>query len=175
MIRSIARISPPTSLFSRSALISTKRKAIQREKAMKFAAKQRASQNLPEFKTLLWKFYRSVHPDLIRSSSKEKADINDVSMQKLNGILSTVKNYNEYPHAVNSELPFYFKFSSNEVESMDASDKLCKIDLFIKTAGGDCRHQLAASFETFFSKAGIHDGKFSWGNDYFPTEERNSL
>eukprot|EP01041_Mallomonas_annulata_P004440 gene4440-8849_t len=141
-------------------MFSTKRKITQRERAMQYAAKHKVEANLPEFKSLLWKLYRTAHPDLVRPVSSEKADINDTSMQKLNGILSTIKCYNEYPAAIISEIPFYLKSSDNEFQ---------RIDLKIKTAGGDCRHQLAASFEQFFSKAGIHNGMFTWGTEYFPT------
>ncbi len=87
-------------------------------------------------------------------------------MQKLNGILSTVKTFNQFPAAIRIELPFYLKGNTDK--------EFKKIDLSLITAGGDCRHQLASSFEKFFVKAGIHNGKFIWGDEYFPSVENKS-
>jgi len=117
------------------------------------------SNNLPEFKDLLRQLYRSSHPDLIRSANPEMSIINDISLQKLNGILSTIKERNEFPAATIQDIPFFVKKPNNEYE---------KISLRINLAGGDCRHQLAGCFEKFFSKAGINEGKFRWGDEYFP-------
>jgi hypothetical protein len=98
----------------------------------------------------------------------DKANTNDDSMQKLNGILTTVKSFNQYPPAIRIELPFYLKGTTD--------NELKKIELNLITTGGDCRHQLASSFEKFFIKAGIHNGKFIWGDEYFPSiENKNKL
>ena len=53
------------SLHGHRHLCTTNRKLIQREKAAKFATKQKKNENLPEFKTLLWKMYKVAHPDLV--------------------------------------------------------------------------------------------------------------
>jgi len=125
------------------------------------------SSSLPEFQHLLRQLYRKSHPDLLRASHPDFAVINDTSMQLLNGLLSTIKVYNENPKAMVKSIPFHVR-----------NDQIIeKIDLKIRTSGGDCKRALTASFEEFFVNAQIIDSKvakgkepFIWGKDYFPTE-----
>jgi hypothetical protein len=124
--------------------------------------------SLPEFHHLLRQLYKKSHPDLLRASNPDFADINDASMQILNGILSSIKVYNEYPPQIVKTIPFHVRNAG----------KIDRIDLKIKTAGGDCRRSLTSSFENFFIDTGIIDsniekGKdsFVWGKDYFPKIE----
>ncbi len=140
-------------------LSTFRKKQRDRERAERFSAKLKASDssNLPQFTDLLKKLYMRSHPDLLRASDPEKAAINDSSMQVLNGILTTVKAQTEFPTANLQTIPFYVR-KSNSVEL---------INLTLKTAGGDSRHQLARCFEDFFGRAGIAEGKFQWGKDYF--------
>lgn len=117
---------------------------------------------LPEFQVLLRQLYRKSHPDLLRASHPSAAEVNDSSMQLLNGILTTIKKYNEYPAQIVKTIPFYMK----------SGDDLIVVNLKIQTAGGDCRRALTGSFREFFFDTGIIQSKtgsqFSWGKDYFP-------
>ena len=56
--------------------------------------------------TLAW-IARS-HPDILRASHPSSAEINEESMQILNGILSTIKTYDS-PPAINKRLIFHIK------------------------------------------------------------------
>ena len=118
---------------------------------------------LPEFQHLLRQLYRKSHPDLIRASHPELAEVNDSSMQLLNGILTTVKKYNEYPPQIVKSIPFHVRKGEN----------LELVHLNIKTAGGDCRRSLFTSFKNFFLASGVttaeEGGDFEWGKNYFPT------
>ena len=120
--------------------------------------KVKSNENIPEFKSLLRKLYLAAHPDLLRSDHPELSNVNNSSMQKLNGILNTIKSPNSFPTAGCEEIPFYIKLNG----------EFRRIDLLLQTAGGDCRNQLASAFEIFFARAGISAGKFSWGDEYFP-------
>ena len=118
----------------------------------------------PIFANLLRQLYRRAHPDILRSANPEYAQINDSSMQLLNGILSTIKQYNEYPSQIIKTIPFYMK-------SSDGTLRL--VNLSIRTAGGDCRRSMMSSFESFFIDAEIlqrNNAFFVWGKEYFPTE-----
>lgn len=150
---------PSNSVQPSSLLSTTRRKLRDRERAQKFSAKQKGQDDssLPLFSTLMKKLYMKSHPDLLRAVSEEKATVNDASMQIINGILSTVKENKEFPVASTQSIPFYVR-NGTEYDLME---------LRIRTGGGDCRHQLAACFEDFFARTGIHDGRFNWGNDYF--------
>lgn len=117
---------------------------------------------LPEFQVLLRQLYRRSHPDLLRASHPEAAEVNDSSMQLLNGILSTVKKFNQFPAQIVKTIPFNVK----------SGDQITLTNLKIQTAGGDCKRALTLSFREFFFETGIIDSKvgaqFSWGKDYFP-------
>jgi hypothetical protein len=94
-------------------------------------------------------------------------------MQILNGILNTIKQYNEYPPQIIKRVPFYLRESGNDLKC---------VELRIQTAGGDCRRALTTSFGTFFveagfipeSKNGKYDNAFTWGREYFPIEKHNT-
>ena len=117
---------------------------------------------LPEFQVLLRQLYRKSHPDLLRASHPEAAEVNDSSMQLLNGVLSTIKKFNQFPAQIVKTIPFNVK----------NGDQVTVVNLKIQTAGGDCRRALTGSFRDFFYDAGIIESKigaqFSWGKDYFP-------
>ena len=119
---------------------------------------------LPQFSGLLRQFYKQTHPDLLRATHNEFADVNDQSWQTLNGILSTCKEMNSFPPRMTKSIPFYMRSSAEE-------SGFRQINLRIKTAGGDCRKQLTVTLSDFFVESGIsEDGKFVWGKDYFPSE-----
>jgi hypothetical protein len=128
---------------------------------------------LPQFQHLLRQLYKKSHPDLLRASNPDFAVTNDTSFQLLNGILSTIKVYNEHPAAMVKAIPFYVR-NGVIIE---------KIDLKIRTGGGFCRRALTVSFEEFFIKAQVIDTKvakgkepFVWDKDYFPTKlEENKI
>lgn len=123
------------------------------------------TETIPDFHELLRQLYRKSHPDLLRASHPQFAEVNDSSMQLLNGILSTIKKYNEYPAQIVKTIPFHIR--DGEVIKL--------AHLRIQTAGGDCRRSLSTSFQNFFLDVGITNketgGSFSWGKDYFPTSE----
>lgn len=112
------------------------------------------------FQEIIRNFYKKAHPDLIRSSNPDFAQLNDESMQHLNGLLTTIKTNNQYPPQIIREIPFQLRLSDGTFK---------KVVLNIKTAGGDCRRQLKQQFSSFFKEAGLHHN-FSWGKDYFPIE-----
>ena len=118
---------------------------------------------IPEFQVLLRQLYRKSHPDLLRASHPEAAETNDVSMQLLNGILTTIKKYNQYPAQIVKTIPFHVK----------SGDQVIVINLKIQTAGGDCKKALTGSFRDFFFEIGIINSKvgqqFQWGKGYFPS------
>jgi len=120
--------------------------------------KLKTNENVPEFKSLLRKLYLVAHPDLLQSEHPEYSIVNNTSMQKLNGVLNTIKAPNSFPVASCEEIPFYIKLNG----------EFRRVELILQTAGGDCRNQLATAFELFFARAGISTGKFSWGDEYFP-------
>lgn len=131
---------------------------------MKMAAQNQPQEGLPSFAELLRKLYRVSHPDLIRSSHPEEAAVNDSSMQVLNGILSAVKVYNEFPPRIKRKIPFYLRRTG--------SAELRLVDLSIATSGGDCKHHLTETFTEFFCVAGICDGPFVWDSEFFPMAPR---
>jgi hypothetical protein len=123
-----------------------------------------AGEDLPQFAGLLRQFYRQSHPDLLRASHAEFADINDQSWQTLNGILSTIKEVNSYPPRMTKTIPFYLRAANTE-------SGLKHIELTVRTGGGDCKKQLTVTMQDFFVASGISaDGKFTWGKEYFPLE-----
>ena len=142
---------------------------------MKFDATKRqqteVDSSLPEFSFLLRQLYRRAHPDLLRASDPLLANDNDESMQTLNGIITTIKTYNEYPAQIHKNITFHLKSNTDK--------RVERVDLLLHTAGGDCKRQLTVSFEEFFLRSGIlinprEDGKdlFVWNKDYFPVEAR---
>jgi hypothetical protein len=108
------------------------KKQKQREKMQKFneRTKRMQGKDLPLFHGLLRQLYRRAHPDLVKSTSETMSKINDTSMQELNGVLSTVKEKSEFPHAIDKNFTFYLKGKDSEYE---------KFELSLKTSGGDCR------------------------------------
>lgn len=100
--------------------------------------------SLIEFQHLLRLFYKKSHPDLLRSSNPEYANLNDNSMQELNGILTIAKQYNEFSARMVKNVPFYIK----------NNDKIDFINLRIVTSGGHFKNPLTTSFEDFFIAAG---------------------
>jgi Domain of unknown function (DUF4460) len=160
-------------------------KAKQRERRKNFEARWKQgdagaekTDSLPQFSSLLRVLYKKSHPDLLRASHPELAEANDVSMRTLNGILTTLKQYNEYPAQIIQTLPFHMKNSK--------TGAIEEVDLRIKTAGGDSARSLTASFEDFFLRSSIlqipeqeqsaltsvkKSGEcFRWDKEYFPTE-----
>eukprot|EP01038_Epipyxis_sp_PR26KG_P004090 gene4090-5838_t len=144
-----------------------------------------AKQNdLPSFSNLLRQLYLRSHPDLLRSTNPELADINDQSMQIVNGLLSTVKEYNQYPPQTILNIPFHVKNQATGIIHCH--------ELRIRTAGGECKRQLTTTFEEFFIQSGIvsvdnnnynnHYNRknnkkraaiFDWGKDYFPVQDKD--
>ena len=122
--------------------------------------------DIPQFAGLLRQFYRQSHPDLLRASHNQQAEVNDQSWQTLNGILSTIKEVNSYPPRMSKNIPFYIRSSEKDAEGMIV---LKHVELRIRTAGGECKKQLTVTLQDFFVTSGISsDGKFSWGKEYFP-------
>jgi hypothetical protein len=139
---------------------TSNRKQRLRARQLKFSARNKSLYDesaLPVFADLMRKIYLRSHPDLLRSTSTEKAAINDTSMQSLNGVLSLCKTIKEFPANTDKFIPFYVKIDG----------EFQYVELKLKTGGGDCRHQLALCFEDFFHKTGVNSGKFTWGKDYF--------
>mmetsp|Transcript_55165 Transcript_55165/g.108959 ORF Transcript_55165/g.108959 Transcript_55165/m.108959 type:complete len:175 (+) Transcript_55165:56-580(+) len=119
---------------------------------------------MPKFAELLRKFYKLTHPDLLRASSPELADINDQSWQTLNNVLSTIKTVNAYPPRMKQSIPFHMR-------SQESDSGYKPVVLTISTGGGDCKKQFGVTMKNFFKASGISpDGNFIWGKEYFPTE-----
>ena len=128
------------------------------------AGNNNQEEDIPQFAGLLRQFYKQSHPDLLRASHTEYADLNDQSWQMLNGILSTIKEVNSYPPRMSKVIPFYMK-------SKEEPTGLKKVELRLRTGGGDCKKQFTVTLQDFFVESGISaDGKFVWGKEYFPSE-----
>lgn len=156
-LQGFARCPPRTAsiVTIKSFATTTRKKEKMRERQRSFAAKHNpnSSENgVPEFQTLLRNLYKRSHPDLLRGNHPDIADINDSSMQILNGVLSTIKT-SEFPPAIIKKLPFWIK-------DPKSGQLVCKM-LNIQTAGGYSKNQLTACFEEFF------ESKFTWGKDYW--------
>eukprot|EP00981_Chlorochromonas_danica_P001867 scaffold386_cov174-Ochromonas_danica.AAC.41 len=122
------------------------------------------SQQPADFALLLRQLYKRGHPDLLRHSHPELSRVNDMSMQLLNGVLSSIKVPNEYPPRTIQDIPFHLKHPVSGVYEEHT--------LSIRTAGGDCQKQLTQSFEVFFASTGLSEGgKFVWNKEYFPLPE----
>lgn len=116
----------------------------------------------PEFSALLRQLYKRAHPDLLRHSHPEQANLNDQSMQLLNGVLSSIKKENEYPPTIIQAISFYLRQPNQPELSLHT--------LHIRTAGGACQRQLTDTFVNFFNSTGQLAPKqtFVWGREYFP-------
>lgn len=143
-----------------SSVVSNK-KLKQKERSQRYSEKYsiKNEQNLQSFHSLLRQLYRKTHPDLVRSHSEVMSKVNDISMQELNGVLSTIKT-TDFPPAIDKRFIFYVKDTKTQAYE--------KHELHLKTSGGDCRKQLKTTFETFFKTTGISDTAFRWDADYFP-------
>lgn len=146
-----------------SAMFSSKKRQKFLDRLEKYQNKNNVDGSaLPSFSGLLRKIYMKSHPDLLKASHPEYASVNDDSIQVLNGIISTIKEANQYPPQIVKTIPFHVK---------NGNDVRC-ISLDIKTAGGDCRNQLKNAFQRFFAEAGVLEhGSFRWDKEYFPTEK----
>jgi hypothetical protein len=134
---------------------------------MSYKKKSQGGANVPTFNDLLRQFYKRSHPDLLRSSYPDYAEINDRSLQLLNGILSSCKEYNKNPPQTSLSIPFHIMSENNTIVAHE---------LKIRTNGGDCRSHLTKSFQTFFVESGVckNGGKFVWGKEFFPIEVYNT-
>jgi hypothetical protein len=136
-----------------------KREAL-RLKQEKFRQKNLAQQSAVEFATLLRQLYRKSHPDLLRHSHPEIAEMNDHSMQVLNGILSTIKT-EQFPQSIWKDITFHLKVAG--------TNELKPYVLQIRTGGGDCKNHLTQTFTSFFMETGILESDcFAWNKEYFP-------
>ena len=118
------------------------------------------AKDMPKFGTLLKQVYKKSHPDLLSSSHPELAQVNDQSIQLLNGVLSSVKTMGEFPPQIVQTIPLHL---------LDPENGTRNITLRIETAGGDCKKSLTKSFETFFEDAGVGQ-KFVWDAQYFESQ-----
>ena len=148
---------------SPSPSISRKRER-QREREERYQNKYnvlRREANRPNLQSLLRALYRRAHPDIIRSSAPELAEVNNASLQLLNGVLSTLKVPNQYPERLNQSIPFHVK----------EGETITRFELKLVTAGGDSKRQLTATFSAFFRDIGeLSTQDFSWDKEYFPME-----
>lgn len=121
-------------------------------------------ERLPEFTHLLRNLYKRAHPDLLRHSHPEFADINDKSIQVLNGVLDTVKATHSHPPQTIVDIPF-------NVKSLDQPNVYETHTLRLRLGGGYCKKQLTKTFEEFFLEMKLTEtGKFEWNKEYFPEE-----
>ena len=133
------------------------------EERNKRLANGNSNGNVPQFSQLLKTFYLKAHPDLIRSVNSQYSEENDNSFQQLNEVISSIKECNSYPPQISKSLAFNL---------MNKDRQFTKVNLIIKTPGGDCRKLLSKTFQDFFQSAGIYDGgRFAWGKEYFPDEK----
>ena len=64
---------------------------------------------------------------------------------------------------------------ATDSSSSTTAPEIQSYKLSIRTGGGDCRRQLTASFEQFFTSAGLlQEGKFQLNKEYFPLAIENS-
>lgn len=154
-------------------LSTTSDRSMRNKKANRGKGVAAVDQNeLPQFSTLLRKFYRQTHPDLLRASHPSCADINDKSWQVLNGVLSTLKECNSYPPRMIQSIPFYMRVIETEHADSRIHNGMSCLELNIVTGGGDCKKQLTKTMQQFFQTSKISsDGKFEWDRAYFPLEK----
>jgi len=149
---------------SQTRCISSKQKQKQQRWGQKLQqeSKEKSGEGLPLFMPLMRQIYKKVHPDLLRNSHAELAKVNDNSMQVLNGVLSTIKMFGEYPPQIIKNIPFHM---------LDGTGSTRLVSLRIMTAGGECKRQLTECFSVFFRETGVlssaHD-TFRWDKEYFP-------
>lgn len=103
------------------APFSTARKSFRSDRYKKVDAPE---VECADFQSLLRSLYKKSHPDLLRSSFPEQADTNDQSMQLLNGILTTIKQYNAYPPRTKRSLPFFVRGEGGNVIDLFLSGSL---------------------------------------------------
>ena len=140
-----------------------------------------AGDDLPSFSALMRSVYKRTHPDLLRARFPEAATNNAEALQVINGILTTIKRFNQFPPQIISKIPLSMLTKGG--------DDVMPVVLNIKTAGGECRKSLTTSFADLFAQAGLlenddsaggkkkgkNKGKgkgdvFVWNEGYFPTE-----
>jgi len=149
---------------SQTRYISSKQKQKQQRwgQRLQQESKMKSGEGLPLFMPLMRQIYKKVHPDLLRNSHPELARVNDTSMQVLNGVLSTIKEFGEYPPQIIKNIPFHM---------LDGNGATQLVSLRIMTAGGECKRQLTECFGVFFRETGVlssaHD-TFRWDKEYFP-------
>ena len=136
-----------------------RRKERLKERSERYIAKFAEDPNRPFLQSLLRAFYMKAHPDVIRHSKPDLADVNTTSIQVLNGVLSTLKVANDYPPRICQSIPFHVK----------VGELIVLHHLELETAGGDSKRQLTDSFTKFFKSVGILETKsFVWDKEYFP-------
>lgn len=144
------------------APLGSRRKERQKERLNRYNAKISVEANKPNLQTLLRSLYKRAHPDIIRHSNPELAEVNNASLQVLNGVLSTLKVANAYPPRLTQSIPFHVR----------NGEGIGQYNLRLITAGGDSRGQLTVSFAQFFREIGVLEAKdFVWDKEYFPEEE----
>jgi hypothetical protein len=153
--------------ISRSSAAFTNSKQKQKQQRwgqrLQTESKIKTGEGLPLFMPLMRQIYKKVHPDLLRSAHPELAKVNDNSMQVLNGVLSTIKMFGEYPPQIIKNIPFHM---------LDGNGSTRLVSLRIMTAGGECKRQLTECFGAFFHETGVlpsDQDTFRWDKDYFPT------
>ncbi len=151
--------------ISRGLPLLTKHKQRQQRwgQRLKEDQQRKNGEGLPFFMALMRQIYKKVHPDLLRSSYPDLAKVNDESMQLINGVLSTIKNFGEYPPQIIKTIPFHM---------LDGQGGTRLVSLHIQTAGGECKRQLTECFALFFRETGVlttDNDSFRWDKEYFPT------
>lgn len=146
--------------------------------------------SVKQFNDLLRQLYRQCHPDVLRAVRPQYADVNDQSIQVLNGILSTIKEPNSYPPRMVQTIPFYMKRLPSQPAPATAAagapaavaagassvgavdDGFQRVDMRLKTAGGECRRQFTKAMHDFFVASGMMQpgDSFKWSAEYFPLE-----
>ena len=158
------------------------------------AAGDEIDNSLPKFQHLMRNVYKKCHPDLLRSHSEIFSRVNDDSMQILNGVLSSIKKFNDFPPQIVKTIPFHILESITLDDGTLGEKQTRLISLNIKTGGGECQKTLTKSFSTFFIDAGVlssgsgsgsgsgqtvatssknksKNDLFVWDKEYFPTTE----
>jgi hypothetical protein len=118
----------------------------------------------PDFNQLLRNLYKRGHPDILRAYYPTYSNVNNESIQVLNGILDTIRASGEYPPAMKKEIPFFLIEPKN-------INHVKEYKLKVHTTGGDCKKQITTCFESFFKDTRIlldEDLKFTWNKEYFP-------
>jgi hypothetical protein len=138
----------------------------QKGNGIKEAVEAESVDGVPSFAPLMRQIFRKMHPDLLKASFPALSRENDANLQILNGILTSIKKYGEYPPQIVKNVPFHMLDS-------EAPGGTRVVSLRIKTAGGECKRQLTQSFVSFFHETGTLPRNFTafrWDSEYFPTE-----